>query len=381
MNCFSNKVNRLHFGLAGLLLLGLTKACWSEPALLRLRPVVSGLTEPVQVTSTKATPHFIYVIEQAGRVQQFHLKTRQQSLFMDMTHLVESGGEKGLLSLAFHPLYAQNGRVFVNYTRRINGQLMTVVSEFRGGTRGINPSTERVLLRQPQPYDNHNGGQIAFGPDGYLYIGFGDGGSRGDPHRHAQNRSNWLGAILRINVNSGKPYALPTDNPFLKNADIKPEIWAYGLRNPWRFSFDRQLGLLYAGDVGQDRYEEIDLIQRGGNYGWNIMEGRHCYAPSQGCTAKGLILPLIEYPRNQGISVTGGFVYRGTKYPRWQGTYFYGDFGSGRIWGLKYSNGKVIENRLWLKSALNISAFGEDHQGELYVIDYGSGQVMQFEQP
>lgn len=380
MNCFSNRFG-FRLLLTAVLLLLLTQACRGAERLLRLRLVVDGFKTPVQVTATTANPEHLYIVEQAGRVYAYNRKTRQKILFMDISERVESGGEKGLLSVAFHPRYIQNGRLFANYTRRISGRLITVVSEFRRGPNGINKHTERAVLSQVQPYDNHNGGQIAFGLDGYLYIGFGDGGSRDDPHRHGQNRQDWLGDILRIHIDAGAPYTVPPDNPFVKQPGIKPEIWAYGLRNPWRFSFDRQLGLLYAADVGQDQYEEVNLIQKGGNYGWNIMEANHCFLPRHGCQQRGLRLPLVEYDHAQGISITGGYVYRGQKYPHWQGTYFYGDFGTGRIWGLKYVNGQVREQREWLKTSLNISAFGEDQQGELYVVDYNTGQVFQLEQP
>jgi len=222
-----------------------------------------------------------------------------------------------------------------------------------------------------QPFLNHNGGQIAFGPDGLLYVGLGDGGSGGDPLGHAQDTSTLLGSILRIDVDRGTPYAVPPDNPFAAGGG-RPEIFAWGLRNPWRWSFDRETGELWCGDVGQNRWEEVDRIRRGGNYGWNVREGAHCFASAE-CDSAGLIEPVAEYSHDEGCSITGGYVYRGATLPQISGAYVYGDFCSGRIWGLFSAGGGALAPRLLAESGLQISSFAEDHDGELYVVDYGGG--------
>ncbi|HWP83841.1 MAG TPA: PQQ-dependent sugar dehydrogenase, partial [Terriglobia bacterium] len=293
--------------------------------------------------------------------------------FLDIRSQVRCCGELGLLGLAFHPNFTQNGRFFVNYTRDGPGGIETVISEF--SVSGSNPNlavreSERILLTFGQPFTNHNGGMIAFGPHGYLYIASGDGGSGGDPQNNGQSLNTLLGKILRIDVNSGVPYGIPPDNPFASQPG-RDEIFAYGLRNPWRFSFDRHTGRLFAGDVGQNRFEEIDLIEKGGNYGWKIMEGAHCFSPQSNCNTAGLILPIDEYGRDLGISVTGGYVYRGSAVPSLSGKYIFGDFGSGILWALtELSSGQWRREEL-LRTGLNISSFGEDDAGELYLVDYG----------
>ena len=241
--------------------------------------------------------------------------------------------------------------------------------------KAVAPESELVILEVPQPYANHNGGQIAFGPDGYLYIGLGDGGSAGDPRRNGQNPSTLLGAILRIDVSGAtaeQPYAIPLDNPFVDGGG-RPEIWAYGLRNPWRFSFDRETGELWTGDVGQNRWEEIDIIERGGNYGWNAMEGHHCFQPSSDCENEDFIPPVWEYSLDgDACSVIGGYVYRGTAIQTLVGTYVYADFCTGEIFGLR-RDGEDVVNRLLVDTDLRISSFGEDNDGELYVLSQGEG--------
>lgn len=226
------------------------------------------------------------------------------------------------------------------------------------------------MLEFAQPYSNHNGGHLAFDSAGHLFITAGDGGSAGDPHAAGQNLNTLLGKILRIDIDGGQPYAIPKDNPFLTKG--RGEIYAYGLRNVWRFSFDRQTGALFAGDVGQNKWEEIDIIEKGGNYGWRTMEGKHCFSPASGCDQTGLILPIHEYPRSEGVSVTGGYVYRGSKIPALNGVYIYGDYGSGKIWGLTYdfTAKKVVKNELLINSNLPIASFGEDTDGELMVVSY-----------
>ncbi|OFV98767.1 MAG: hypothetical protein A3H28_01320 [Acidobacteria bacterium RIFCSPLOWO2_02_FULL_61_28] len=297
--------------------------------------------------------------------------------FLDIQDRVRSGGELGLLGLAFHPRYPANGRFFLNYTRNGPEGLETVIAEYAVSSANpnlANRNSERILLRFAQPFTNHNGGMLAFGQDGFLYIGTGDGGSAGDPMRNGQNVETLLGKILRMDVDSGEPYASPPDNPFVGRAG-RDEIWAYGLRNPWRFSFDRLTGRLIAGDVGQNRREEIDIIVKGGNYGWNIMEGMLCFLPSTNCNQTGLILPIHDYGRDLGTSVTGGYVYRGKSAPSLTGKYLFGDFGSGRLWALTETTGGQWEAEQLL-TAGNISSFGEDEAGEVYVVDYG-GSVRQ----
>ncbi len=343
-----------------------------------LKQSASGFKQPVYLTAPSGSSD-LYVVEQAGMIRLRSGSKWLTTPFLDLHSQVVSGGEMGLLSLAFHPQYTRNGRFFLNYTT--GSPLKTRISEWRANpkTKRVIAGSERVLLEIAQPYRNHNGGQIAFGPDQKLYIGMGDGGSANDPQGHGQNLSSLLGKILRIDVDQGHPYRIPSDNPFLKQSGLRPEIWAYGLRNPWRFSFDRATGELYAGDVGQNRFEEIDLIQRGGNYGWKIREGLACFFPENNCPSTGLKAPLQVYDHSQGVSVTGGFVYRGSKYPALKGIYLYADFGSGTIWGLKQSKGKNSWNQVLLNSGLQVSSFGQDGQGELYLLDYSNGRVFQIE--
>jgi glucose/arabinose dehydrogenase len=278
---------------------------------------------------------------------------------------VLTGGERGLLGLAFHPRYGSNGRLFVSYTRRDDGA--SVVSELAvsGDPNVASPSSERVLLVVPQPFANHNGGMMAFGPGGFLFVAMGDGGSGGDPGNRAQNRQELLGKILRIDVDRGvEPYAIPADNPFAAGGG-RPEIFALGFRNPWRFSFDRGTGRLYAGDVGQARFEEVDIVVRGGNYGWRILEGRRCFEPATNCNRTGLKAPLLTYAHTGGrCSVTGGYVYRGRAVRTLASTYLYGDFCTGEIFGRRDGRSSVL-----LDTTLRIASFGEDEAGEVYVVD------------
>jgi glucose/arabinose dehydrogenase len=333
-----------------------------------LEPVVTrGLSNPVFVTHAGDRGGRLFIVEQPGRIRVVAGGTLAPAPFLDISSRVLAGGERGLLGLAFHPDYARNGRYVVNYTRRPDGA--TVIAEYRVSTdAGVSARDERVLLVIEQPYPNHNGGMIAFGADGFLYIGMGDGGAGGDPQNRAQNRQELLGKMLRIDVNRGSPYAIPPDNPFA-GGGARPEIWALGLRNPWRFSFDRQTHELYAGDVGQNAWEEIDVVRRGGNYGWRLMEGAHCYNPAR-CDRQGLELPIAEYATRGGrCSVTGGYVYRGAAIPDLAGMYVYGDFCSGEIFGLRGGGtGQVL-----LDTKLAVSSFGEDEAGEVYVVDHRGG--------
>jgi glucose/arabinose dehydrogenase len=321
------------------------------------------------------TGGLIFVTGQKGVIYTFNADQAQpvSNVFLDITDRVNSGGnEEGLLGLAFDPGYRENGYFYVYYSA--DKPRRSVLSRFtrgEGNPDAANPQSEVIMLEVGQPYSNHNGGQIAFGPDGYLYIGLGDGGGAGDPKHNGQNLGTLLGKILRIDVSGTSVdggYKIPADNPFVDTAGARAEIWAYGLRNPWRFSFDTKTGLLWAGDVGQDKWEEIDIINKGANYGWNIMEGSHCYSPAAGCDRSGLTLPIFEYDHSQGCSVTGGYVYRGDKIPSLPGYYVYGDYCSGKIWALGYSNNTVTRNILLAESGLKITSFGEDLAGNLYIL-------------
>jgi glucose/arabinose dehydrogenase len=349
---------------------------------IELELFLDGLSNPVYLTHAGDGSDRLFVVEQPGTIRVYEQGALKAQPFLDIRDRVRFGGERGLLSVAFHPQYAENGRFFVNYTRQPDGA--TVIAEYRVSD---NPNTaergsERVMLVIEQPFPNHNGGQLQFGPDGTLYIGMGDGGAAGDPLGHGQNLSTLLGALLRIDVDGREPYTLPTDNPFVGQAGARGEIWAYGLRNPWRFSFDRCTGRLFLADVGQDRWEEVDLIEKGGNYGWNVMEGVHCFRPPIGCRTEGLELPIAEYDHSLGCSITGGYVYRGTHILGLIGRYVFGDFCSGRIWALRPLAPDAWRADEWrmdelLDTPLNISSFGEDEAGELYVLDL-NGAIYRF---
>ncbi len=345
-----------------------------------------SFSRPVGIYDANDGSNRLFVVEQEGIIQVFENSpnTTETNIFLDIRDRVDYGGEKGLLGLAFHPNFKNNGYFYVDYTTSINGNLQTRVSRFSVNSSDPNKadqSSELVLLEIDQPYANHNGGQIAFGPDGYLYIALGDGGSGGDPQGNGQNRKTLLGSILRIDIDNpsdGKNYGIPDDNPFVGNTEgYREEIFAYGLRNPWRFSFDPETGWLWAADVGQNRQEEIDIIEKGKNYGWNIMEGMLCYQPSTNCDQAGLELPIWTYGRDQGISVTGGYVYRGQKNPELVGKYIYGDYGSGRIWTLSYDDVDNPVNEELADTDLFISSFGVDSNQNLYICSYQDGKIYQ----
>ena len=335
--------------------------------------VTAGLSDPLYLTHAADGSGRLFLVEQEGFIRIVEHGTLLRQPFLNIADRVLSGGERGLLGLAFHPDYRRNGRFFVNYTRKPDGA--TVVAEYRRAETSTHSlPEERILMLVGQPYRNHNGGMIAFGPDGYLFIGLGDGGSGGDPQNRAQNQAELLGKILRIDVNQSDSYGIPSDNPFVTGGS-RPEIFALGLRNPWRFSFDRETGELWAADVGQNKWEEIDLVQRGKNYGWRIMEGAHCYVPESGCDLTGLTLPVAEYGHDKGrCSVTGGYVYQGKKSPALKGWYLFGDFCSGEIFGLRPRptglNPVSQEPHVLAKTGLNIASFGEDEEGELYVVGH-----------
>lgn len=324
----------------------------------------------------------LFVVEQSGIIQVFenNASTSNRSVFLDIQDRVDdSGNEEGLLGLAFHPDYANNGFFYVNYT----ADNQTIISRFE--VSGSNPDqadsgSETVILTYNQPFSNHNGGHLAFGPDGYLYIASGDGGSGGDPDENAQNLKTLLGNILRIDVDgseNGNNYAIPPDNPFAGNSEgFREEIFAYGLRNPWRFSFDSENGDLLAGDVGQSELEEIDIIVNGGNYGWNTFEGTACFDPDPelDCESTDVEFPIWEYGQDGSQSVTGGYVYRGPALGELTGTYIYADFITGRIWGLDISDPDNPSNTELIDSELNISSFGTDADDELYICSF-DGQI------
>jgi glucose/arabinose dehydrogenase len=340
--------------------------------------------DPLDLQSPADETDRIFVVEQAGLVKVFsnNQEVTQSSVFLDISNRTDtSGGEMGLLGLSFHPDYASNGFFYVYYTP---GPAESVLSRFSVSSTdpdSADPLSETILFRIEQPYTNHNGGQVAFGPDGYLYLATGDGGSGGDPHGNAQNLNSLLGKVLRIDVNqtaNGLEYGIPADNPFRDTEGARPEVYAYGLRNPWRISFDAQTGRLWAGDVGQAEVEEIDIIEAGGNYGWNILEGSRCFGADT-CNTDGLIPPVFEYGQSNGDrSVTGGYVYRGDEVPALEGFYVYADFISGRIWTLETGTDSP-GNTLLQESGLNISSFGTDAQGELYLCSF-DGSIYRFVQ-
>ena len=340
-------------------------------------------TRPVDLQHAGDGTGRLFVVEQAGRIRVIvpGPQVRDAPVFLDLTDRVNSrGNEEGLLGLAFHPDYQDNGFFFVDYTA--SNPRRTVVARF--SVRQDDPDRadaahEKILLEVPQPYGNHNGGQIAFGPDGYLYVALGDGGSGGDPHGNGQNRKTLLGALLRIDVDTaGIPYGIPADNPFVGNDQgWREEIFAYGLRNPWRFSFDPETGRLWAGDVGQNRYEEVDLIEKGGNYGWNVLEGFHCYESGPACRREGMKEPVFEYGRRDGSSITGGYVYRGPTLPDLNGTYLFADYVSGRVWSLALED-REVRPKMLVDSGLNISSFGVDEEGKVYLCAF-DGRIYRFE--
>jgi glucose/arabinose dehydrogenase len=345
--------------------------------------VVAGLVDPIGVTNAGDGSGRLFVVQRSGQVRVINPDgTLRGAAFVDMSGAARfvSGGEQGLLGLAFHPNFASNGRVFIDYTRSDGASgWEDVVSELTasGDHSSASAASERILLVVADPYTNHNGGQLAFGPNGYLYVAMGDGGSANDPHGNGQNKQALLGKILRIDVNAahaaGKEYAIPNSNPYAPGGSAPgaglPEIWAYGLRNPWRFSFDRANGDLYIGDVGQNTWEEVDR-QPGGshggeNYGWNAFEGRHCF---QNCSGVTYVPPIAEYNHSEGCSVTGGYVYRGTAQPALKGFYVFSDYCSGTLWTVPAGSGNKTM-KVVASTGLNVASFGESEAGEIYLVD------------
>ena len=351
------------------------------PQAVRLAEVASGLTSPVHLAAPPGDAR-LFVVEKPGRIRIIQNGDLLPTPFLDIASKVGSTrSERGLLSVAFHPDYASNRRFYVNYTDRSGNTRIEQYTASAADPNRADEASAKLILTVEQPYDNHNGGLLLFGPDGMLYIGMGDGGSGGDPLGHGQNKGTLLGALLRIDVDRGDPYAIPPDNPYVGEAGARGEIWALGLRNPWRFAFDPQTNRLYVADVGQNRYEEINVVDArapGLNYGWNIMEGAHCY-PGGSCNRDGLVLPVLEYTHDDGCSVTGGLVYRGSAIPSLVGHYLYADYCAGWIRSFRYDGAAATDEReLVAGGAGNILSFGQDAAGEVYVLS-SNGRVYRIE--
>jgi glucose/arabinose dehydrogenase len=346
------------------------------PVAVALQDVATGLAVPLYLTAPPGDPR-LFIVEKGGAIRVVANGTLLPTPFLDLTGRVSTGGEQGLLGLAFDPAYATSGRFYVHYTDPAG---TTTLSSFRVSSNPdqADPASETVLLTAEQPFDNHNGGQVLFGPDGMLYLGLGDGGSGGDPGGRGQSLADLLGDILRVDVGDGSGYTVPPDNPFVGLAGARPEVWSFGLRNPWRFSFDPATGDLYIADVGQNAWEEVDVATpaagagRGTNFGWNATEGRHCFA-DPACDPAAFTLPVLEYSHAEGCSITGGYVYRGAAIPALQGHYFYGDYCSGWVRSFRYQDGQATEPYQWptLAPGGQVTSFGQDAQGELYVLTAG----------
>jgi glucose/arabinose dehydrogenase len=356
------------------------------PVQLELLQVASGFTNPLDIQQPLDSSGRLFVVEQGGKIKIVNTAGAVLSTpFLDLTGNLVSGGEEGLLGLAFHPNFAQNGCFYVNYTTtRLTGNTQTVISEFKASPSSTNVAStaESVLFTVNQPFNNHKGGGLAFGPDGDLYIGLGDGGSEGDPLGNGQNTSTALGKMLRISVSCNGTFSVPADNPFANQPSPTNMIYASGLRNPFRFSFDRQGGGFYVADVGQDLYEEVDLMHKGDNDGWSIMEGDSCYNPPTGCNKTGLTLPIFVYPHTNGnAAVIGGYVYRGSEIAELAGLYVFGDYISGNIWTLAQTSPNVwTQTQILSAGASRLTSFGQDQNGELYTTDYTAGTVFRIHQ-
>jgi len=349
-------------------------------------PNLPPLDRPVHLAF--APNGWALAVEQRGRVLAFPHAPDASALIVALDlrdRVLAQGNEQGLLGLALDPAFPERPYLYVTYTAPYPQR--TVVSRFRLTSLDppqADPASELVLLEVEQPFANHNGGTLAFGPDGYLYIGLGDGGAGGDPLGHGQNPRTLLGAFLRLDVRNAtpqQPYAVPLDNPFVgREAEGRPEVWAYGFRNPWKFSFDRATGDLWAGDVGQNEWEEVDRVVKGGNYGWNRLEGSHCYPPRSACDPSGTVLPVWEYPtRAPECAVVGGYVYRGTRIPDLVGAYLFGDYCSGKVWGLQVQGEEAVAHALLVDTPFLISSFAEDPEGELYLLDHAGGRIYRLE--
>lgn len=344
------------------------------PSNLSLSSVVSGLSVPTDLQSAGDGSGRLFVTEQVGLTRVIQNGALANAPFLDIRNKVTTQGEMGLLGLAFHPSFAQNGKFYVHYDRtNAAGAFQSVIAEYRvGGAGQADPASERILLTVDQPqFTNHKGGQLAFGPDGFLYVALGDGGGKGDPSNNGQNPQTLLAKVLRIDIDTasnGRQYGVPVDNPFVSGGGL-PETWAWGFRNPFRFSFDRSTGRMFLGDVGENRFEEVDIVQRGANYGWSTMEANHCFKPTTGCNETGLTMPIFEYDHSGEAGIIGGYVYRGSKITGLQGSYVFGDLSSGHIWALTETSPGNWSRTLLISSGKSITSFGQDQDGELYVLD------------
>jgi hypothetical protein len=337
----------------------------------RLHLVTAQLASPLYLTAPPGDTARLFVVEQGGRIRVLVHDTLLPRAFLDVSGHITAGGEQGLLSAAFHPDFARNGRVYVYFTDR--GGDTRVVRYLVSADPNVADSTSGdTVLAVAQPFANHNGGLLLFGPDGKLYVGLGDGGSGGDPQGNGQSLTTLLGKVLRLDVDGASGYAIPPDNPFVGQSGARAEIWLYGLRNPWRFSFDRVTRDLYVADVGQGAWEEVNVLPAsspgGANYGWNVMEGDHCYAAAS-CNRAGLVPPVSEYSHAEGCSVTGGYVYRAGRVTTLEGRYLYGDFCAGWVRSFRYSGGRALDATEWPALAVSggLSSFGEDARGDVYV--------------
>jgi len=349
-----------------------------------LAPVARGFDSPTDVQFPPGERALCVVLEKGGAAKWASVADGSSGPLFSVEVLTEA--EEGLLGLAFHPRFSENGRFFINYVASVGGQDTTVVEEWRvppgADLRNARPRAERRILTQEQPYQNHNAGQLAFGPDGLLYVGFGDGGFADDPRGNGQNPKTWLGKMLRIDVDrppAGQAYGVPADNPFAGKAGWLPEIYALGLRNPWRYMFDPK-GRLVVADVGQNLWEEVTIVERGSNHGWNVREARHCFKPKEGCATAGLVDPVYEYDHEEGQSITGGYVYEGKSAPALAGKYLFADFTSGRAWALdlpERADGTAGVWALGRWSMLPVT-FGKAADGEVYLVDFGEGVIYRF---
>lgn len=355
-----------------------------NPADYAFEQVVGGLTNPLYMTSADDGSSRLFILEQPGRIWLIKDGNRVSTPFLDISNVVSqailsSYSEQGLLGLAFHPDYAENGTFFVHYNDRSGDTVIARYQVLADNPDVADPASEEVILTHSQPFPNHNGGEIAFGPDGYLYIALGDGGSAGDPENNGQDPTVLLGKILRIDINGEAPYAIPEDNPAnTLNSALAPEIWAWGLRNPWRLSFDRATGDLYIADVGQNQWEEVNFQPAGSaggeNYGWRPLEGTHQYSGEP--APEDAVPPIAEYDHSLGCSISGGYVYRGEALPALQGAYLFGDWCSGRIWASYRDSTGTWQTIEFMETGRTISSFGEDEQGELYILDYYGGNLL-----
>lgn len=343
-----------------------------------LRTALTGVNQPTDIQAFPGTPLLI-VLEKAGKARWFDPKSGKTGFWFEVA--VNTRSEQGLLGIAFHPMYAQNGRFFLNYNVDSNGKRVTRIDEWKGASdpRSTRATRVRTVLEVGQPYANHDAGQILFGPDGKLYVGMGDGGAADDPHGHGQNLNTLLGAMLRLDVDGKPPYAIPPDNPFVGKPGVRPEIWAYGLRNPWRYSFAPD-GRLVVADVGQNTWEEITIVGKGENHGWAAREAHVCFPIGKACKQGKMVDPVYAYPRSDGNSVTGGYVYTGAKVPKLKGKYVFGDFGSGRLWALDLPKTatRVPESKAISlgRFAINPATFGVGHDGTLWIGDF-QGRILE----